>query len=83
MWLFAIALAQTGPKSVVIQSSGMSVLQGVFNALKTMEIRSGHSELYVILHVNVVEGCPLSGVPLHSILVMHMRHTSYVIKHKP
>ena len=30
-----------------------------------MEIRSGHSELSVILQVYAVEGCPLSRVPLY------------------
>ena len=29
------------------------------------EIRSGHSELSVILQVSAIEGCPLSRVPLY------------------
>ena len=48
----------------VIQSSRVSAIQGF---LKSMEKRSGHSELFVISWVSTVEGCPLSGVPLHSI----------------
>ena len=35
------------------------------NVLKSMEIQSGHSELSVVSQVSVVEGCPLSGVPLY------------------
>ena len=41
----------------------MSAIQGF---LKSMEKRSGLSELPVISWVSVVEGCPLSGVPLYS-----------------
>ena len=37
---------------------------GVFNVLKSMEIRSGLSQVSVISWVSAVEGCPLSGVPL-------------------
>ena len=35
------------------------------NVLKSMEIRSGHSEIFIISQVSAVEGCPLSGVPLY------------------
>ena len=35
--------------------------------LKSMEIRSGYSELSVISQVSAVEGCPLSGVPLYCV----------------
>ena len=34
------------------------------NVLKSMEKRSGNSELSVISQVPTVEECPLSGVPL-------------------
>ena len=37
---------------------------GVSNVLKSMEKRSGLSELSVIPWVSAVEGCPLSRVPL-------------------
>ena len=37
---------------------------GGVNVLKSMEIRSGLSELFVISQVSTIEGCPLSGVPL-------------------
>ena len=47
---------------------------GGVNALKTIEIHSGHSELSVITQVSGVEGCLLGGVPLclipHSILIL-------------
>ena len=33
--------------------------------LKSMEIQSGHSELFVISQVSAIEGCPLSGIPLY------------------
>ena len=55
-----------GPKKLVsvIWNSGVSATEGVLNVLKSMEIRLGHSEMSVIKQVSVVEGCPLSGVPL-------------------
>ena len=40
---------------------------GALNVLKSMEIRSGHSEMSVITQVSAVEGRPLSGVPLYPI----------------
>ena len=72
MWLsvryarsFVSAQAQMGPKLVsVIQNSGVSTPEGVLSILKSMEIRSGHSEMSVVTQVSVVEGCLLSGVPL-------------------
>ena len=39
---------------------------GVYNVLKSMEIRSGQSQVSVIISwVSTVEGYPLSGVPLY------------------
>ena len=49
----------------------MSALQGflgVSNVLKSMEICSGLSKLSVISQVSAVEGCPLSRVPLYTVL---------------
>ena len=75
MWLsvhyarsFAIAQAQMGPKSVsVIWNSRVSDVEGVLNVLKSMETRSRHSEMSIIMQVSVIEGCLLSGVPLYSL----------------
>ena len=39
--------------------------------MKSMEIQSGHSELSVISQVSVVEGFPLSGVPLYMYIRKH------------
>ena len=45
-----------------------------------MEKRSGHSELSVISWVSTVEGCPLSGVPLHSIQKVLGSNLSWILE---
>ena len=45
-----------------------------------MEIQSGHSELSVILQVSVVEGCPLSGVPLYMPGFPKYSHIYYTLR---
>ena len=50
----------------------MSALHaGVSNVLKSMKIRSGLSKLSVISQVTAVEGCPLSGVPLYTDIIVN------------
>ena len=48
----------------ILRSSEVSAIQGFFCVLKSMEIRSGQSQVSVISWVSAVEGCSLSGVPL-------------------
>ena len=45
----------------VIWSSGVSVIQGYFYVLKSMEKQSGLSGI-----ISAVEGSPLSAVPLYT-----------------
>ena len=44
---------------------------GVSDVLKSMEKRSGLSELSVISWVSAIEGCPLSGAPLYFLSFMY------------
>ena len=57
----SIVCVQLGPRKVsVIQSSGVSAIQGIEVNGRTI------GSLSVILWVSAVKGCPLSGVPLQS-----------------
>ena len=48
----------------IIRSSGIPVIQGGSNVLKSMEKQLGLSEFLVVSWVSAVEGCPSSRVPL-------------------
>ena len=57
----------------VIRSNEVSVVEGfqMYRSLIAMEKQSGPQSLSGILQVSAVEGCPLSGVPLYtSVLVV-------------
>ena len=51
------------------------------NVLKSMAIRSGHSEISVISQVSAIEGCPLSEVPLYSYRSIHMSEKQNLASH--
>ena len=58
---FVWAVILGAKQSVCYTEQWVVHCRGGWNILKSMEIRSGYSELYVISQVSVVEGCPLSG----------------------
>ena len=75
--MYIITLAQTGQTKCLLHGVvGCPLFKG-FNVLKTMEICSRHSELYAtcISQVSVVEGCPLSGIPLYAIFITYYVNT--------
>ena len=55
--------------SVHCRSGGVSAVEGVWS----IEILSGRSELCVTSQVSIIEGYPLSGIPLYNF--MHIEYT--------
>ena len=63
-----------GRKVSVLRSRGCPLFRG-FNVLKSMEIRSGQSQVTVISWVSDVDECPFSRVPLYKACIMSERDT--------